>query len=239
MTSITTTTIIIVIIIKMILVNNNNTDVDEDDDNNNNHTNWKRRLTGGLCISSQDFSQVVGNQQEANEANLDEERYYQNSSYLMILSPLDYCKCLLMGASNYVIQSIQKIRNSAVRLVLMAPRHHSTPLLQKLHWLTTSECIKYKAACMCFSSINGSAPTYLSELLHAHIPFYTLRSSSDSRMLKSPQQYKRKTHGFHSFFYVGPHIWNPLPQFLRYCSTLPSVKTKLKTFLFSQYLSLN
>ena len=46
---------------------------------------------------------------------------------------------------------------------------------------------------MCFSAINGSGPAYLSDLLHVYTPSRTLRSSSDTRMLKI-QQYKRKTH---------------------------------------------
>ena len=37
----------------------------------------------------------------------------------------------------------------------------------------------------------------------------------------------------------GPHIWNSLPQDLRHCSTLPSFKAKLKTFLFSGYFCPN
>ena len=61
-----------------------------------------------------------------------------------------------------------------------------------------------------------------------------LCSSLDSRMLKI-QQYKCKTHGFHTFTYFGPYVWNSHPQDVRYCSTLPSFKTKLETFLFSQY----
>ena len=78
---------------------------------------------------------------------------------------------------------VQKIQNFAARLVLLAPRHHhSTPLLEKLHWLPISERIKYKVAC------------YLSELLHVYTPSRTLRSSSDTCMLEI-QQYKRKTHG--------------------------------------------
>ena len=69
-----------------------------------------------------------------------------------------------------------------------APRHHhSTPLLEKLHWLPISELIKYKVACMCFSVINGSGPAYLSELLLIYTPPHTLRSSSDDRMLKIQQ----------------------------------------------------
>ena len=91
---------------------------------------------------------------------------------------------------------------------------------------------------MCFSAINGSGLAYLSELLHVDTPSRTLRSSSDTRMLKI-QQYKRKTRDFCTFSCFGPHIWNSLPQDLKHCSTLSSLKTKLKTFLFTQYLHPN
>ena len=96
-----------------------------------------------------------------------------------ILSRLDYCNYLLMGIPNSVIQPLQKILNFAA-----ISHHHSTPLLEKLHRLPISERIKYKAACMCFSAINGSGPAYFSELLHVYIPSRTLRSSSDTRMLE-------------------------------------------------------
>ena len=33
---------------------------------------------------------------------------------------------------------------------------------KKLHWLPISERIKYKVACMCFSAISGSGPSYTS-----------------------------------------------------------------------------
>ena len=63
-----------------------------------------------------------------------------------ILSRLDCCNCLLMGTPNSVIQPLQKIQNFAARLVLLnfgTPYHHSTPLLEKLHWLPISERIIY------------------------------------------------------------------------------------------------
>ena len=50
---------------------------------------------------------------------------------------------------------------------------------------------------------------YLSELLHVYTPSRTLRSSSESRILKI-QQYKLKTHGFRTFSCFGRHIWNSL-----------------------------
>ena len=145
-------------------------------------------------------------------------RFFIVTSY--ILSWLDYCNCLLMRTSNSVIQPLQKIQNFSARLVLLAPRHHhSTSLLEKLRWLPISEHIKYKVAYMCFSAINGSGPAYLSELLHVYTPSRTLHSSSDTCMLEI-QQYKHKTHGFHTFSCFGPHIWNSLPQDLGHCSTL-------------------
>ena len=145
-----------------------------------------------------------------------------------ILSRLDYCNCLLMGTPTSVIQPLHKIQNFAARLVLLAPRHHhSTSLLEKLHWLPISERIKYKVACMCFSAISGSGPAYLSELLHVFTPSRTLRSSSDTRMLEI-QQYECKTHCFRNFSFFGPHIWNSLPQDLRHCSTLSPLKPNWK-----------
>ena len=101
-----------------------------------------------------------------------------------------------MGTPNSVIQPLQIFQNFAARIVLLAPRHHhSTPLLEKLHWLPISERIKYKVACVCFSVINGSGPAYLSKQLHVYIPSRTLRSSSDTCMLKI-QQYKHRLIAF-------------------------------------------
>ena len=141
--------------------------------------------------------------------------------------------------------TIRQMAQHQLKLSLMESsklccHQHSTPLLEKLHWLPISELIKYKVACRCtcFSAINGSGPAYLSELLHVYTPSCTLRASSDTCMVKI-QQYKRKSHGFYAFSCFGPHIWNSLPQDLRRCSTLLSFKAKLKTFLFSQYFHTN
>ena len=64
---------------------------------------------------------------------------------------------------------------------------------------------------------------FLSELLHVYTLSCTLHSSSDTHMLKI-QQYRCKTHGFHTFSWFGPHIWNSLPQYLGRCPTLLSFK---------------
>ena len=112
---------------------------------------------------------------------------------------------------NSVIQPLQKIQNFVARLVLLAPRHqHSTPLLEKLHWLPISERIKYRVACMCFSAINGSGPAYLSELVHVYTPSRTLCSSSDTRMLKIQQYNMQDLRLSHLLL-----LWTPRLEFTR------------------------
>ena len=67
---------------------------------------------------------------------------------------------------------------------------------------------------MCYNAIIGSASSYFSELLHLYSPSRSLRSSSDTRMLKI-QRFNHKPHCFLTFSHSGPHIWNNLPQAIR------------------------
>ena len=52
-----------------------------------------------------------------------------------IPSRLDYCNYIVIGTPNSVIRPHQKNKNFAATLVLLAPRHHHSTLLEKLHWL--------------------------------------------------------------------------------------------------------
>jgi len=83
---------------------------------------------------------------------------------------------------------------------------------------------------MCYNIITGSAHSYFSELLHLYSPSHSLRSLSDTCMLKI-QCFNRKTHGFHTFSHFGPHIWNNLPQDIRHSATLSSFKSQLISLL--------
>lgn len=152
-----------------------------------------------------------------------------------ILSRLDYCNSLLMGTDKIVTQRMQIVQNYAARLILGASRRSpATPLLRTLHWLPISERIKYKVACICYNIITETAPSYLTELLPKYSNLSKLRSASDTRMFQDGH-YQRKTHGYRSLQYYGPHFWKTLPYDLRHSQTITSFKSKLKTHLFNQY----
>ena len=77
--------------------------------------------------------------------------------------------------------------NSAARLIFKVPRTaHSTPLLSDLHWLPVSRRIEYKICTLCYNVVSGTAPPYLSELLHLYTPSRSLRSSHDMRVFCKP-----------------------------------------------------
>merc|ERR1712121_201188 len=117
-----------------------------------------------------------------------------------ILSRLDYCNCVLLCCPSSVIQPLQRVQNSAARLVCKVPRTQScTLLLHKLHWLPVEERIKYKCGCLCFKIITGDAPAYLSDLLQIYVPSRTLRSSADTRLFPIPYKFHRMQHGHRAF----------------------------------------
>ena len=126
--------------------------------------------------------------------------------------------------------------NCSTRLIFKVPKSaHITPFLYYLHWLPISSRIQYKIALICFHIVSGTAPPYLSELLHLCSPSRCPCSAADTRIFRVPRM-GRRTMGERSFQYIGPVLWNSLPLSVRHSSSLSFLfKSKLKTNLFSAY----
>ena len=153
----------------------------------------------------------------------------------LVLARMDYCNSLLSGAPKQCIEKLQKVQNSAARLVLKAKKHdHVTPLLHSLHWLPIQARIDYKLAVLCHNFFSDSCPSYLTELLSVYSPTRQLRSSADTRVLSVPTT-RTKTFGERSFSFCAAKQWNSLPLHIRSIQTTKSFKTALKTHLFKIY----
>ena len=80
----------------------------------------------------------------------------------LVLSHLDYCNVVYAGLLNTDIDKLQRVQNSAGKLVKNYERYDSlTKALKKLHLLLIGARIQHKILCMVFNCHAGTAPNYL------------------------------------------------------------------------------
>ena len=83
-----------------------------------------------------------------------------------VISRLGYCNSILFGLPNTELQKLQRVQNTAARLICnMNKFDHINPILVKLHELRVRYRINFKILLITFKVIHGLAPKYLSELL--------------------------------------------------------------------------
>ena len=84
----------------------------------------------------------------------------------LVMSRLDYCNSLLIGALGYQLDKLQAIQNMACRVICGKRKYdHNSEDIKGLHWLKIRECITYKVACLVFKCIHNMASDYLQDLL--------------------------------------------------------------------------
>ncbi len=153
--------------------------------------------------------------------------------HAFVTSRLDCCNSLLYGMPSSEIAKLQRVQNSAARLVTRSKKYeHISPILRNLHWLPIHQRINYKIALLTFKAIHGMSPTYISELITEYKPGRVLRSSS-APLLCHPRIPKTNFYGGRSFAVAAPTVWNNLPADIRASTTLSHFKKTLKTHLFN------
>lgn len=155
-----------------------------------------------------------------------------DSKHIGVAQAYCYCLWLLYGLSDLSIKKLQKIQNSAARIVKKKSRRCQTsPLLKELHWLPISDRIKLKILLLTFRAQYLEQPVYISQLLSPYAPPRGLRSSGKA-LLSLPNP-RLKSYGYRCFAYAAPYLWNQLPDHIRFCTDLSAFKRNLKTHFFT------
>ena len=87
--------------------------------------------------------------------------------HAFVTSRVDYCNCLLAGATKASLDKLQRIMNAAARVV--SDTHKFDPGLtgmrrNDLHWLDVPERVTFRLCVMVYKCLHDMASPYLSEL---------------------------------------------------------------------------
>ena len=155
--------------------------------------------------------------------------------HAFISSRLDNCNGLLYELPSSLLTKLQRVQNTAARIIARRPKHHSiTAILKELHWLPVKQRIKFKIVTTTWKALHGLAPSYIEELLTPYTPSRELRSSHGKNLVipKCNNNYGKR-----AFSCAAPKLWNSLPTSLKDIDCFVTFKSKLKTLYFREAYS--
>ena len=152
----------------------------------------------------------------------------------LVVSRLDYASSLLFGINQGHLRKLQRLQDSAARLIFRAPLC-AAPLRQQLHWLPVHDRINFRIVTYVYKSLHGTAPVYLAELLTTVQQSRNLRSGDSHRLKVKRTKSKMGEKGFE---YCGPVLWNNLAENIKCSKNVIMFKKLLKTFYFQNAYNL-
>ena len=157
--------------------------------------------------------------------------------HALVTVRIDYCNSLLYGLPDCSLSRLQRILNTAARILCKIPKFdHITKTLLDLHWLPIQQRILFKILILTYQAYHKTAPQYLCDLIMPYSNARNLRS--DNMLLIAPchPRVKLKSYGERSYQHAAPTEWNKLPLLIRESLSLDIFETQLKTFLFKSIL---
>ena len=121
------------------------------------------------------------------------------------------------------------------RMLLQAPRcqHPSVDLLKDLRWLLVHGRVDYKIAVLCYKAVKLQQHSYITGLLSPYRQSRVLRTST-SDLLST--QSSSTNMAARRFSRCASTVWNSLPLFVRTADSFTSLRSQLKTYMFTRHL---
>jgi len=157
-----------------------------------------------------------------------------------VTSRVDYCNTVLAESQRVITDKLQRVMNSAARVVTDTRKYDSDLsrlMHDELHWLDVTDRVRFKLAVLMFRCLHGTALPYLinSCTLTAEVTGRQHLRSATQQKLVVPR-YRLNSFGRQWFCVAGTSTWNLLPDSLRDPElSLDTFKRQLKTYIFAKY----
>ena len=145
------------------------------------------------------------------------------------LSPISDTAARFGGnAGVSIIGKLQKLQNRAAKLITNSPFDASPlPVIRALGWSTVREIIDLESARIVYKSLNGDAPSYMSDMF-TKVNVSTTRSLRNSDYDLRVPFLRTTTTGKRCFSYQGAKLWNGLSKKTKNTSTLKNFMKAIK-----------
>ena len=101
--------------------------------------------------------------------------------HALVTVRIDYCNSLLYGLPDCSLSRLQRILNTAARILCKIPKFdHITETLLDLHWLPIQQRILFKILILTYQAYHKTAPQYLCALIMPYSNARNLRSDNMS-----------------------------------------------------------
>ena len=132
--------------------------------------------------------------------------------HALVTVRIDYCNSLLYGLPEQSLNRLQRIVNTAARILCRIPKFgHISETLMGLHWLPVQQRVLFKVVILTYQAYHKTAPSYLCDLITPYSNSCNLRSNNQLLLASCQPRTKLKTYGERSFQYAAPNEWNNLP----------------------------
>ena len=151
------------------------------------------------------------------------------------------CNALIQPHFNYVCSSwfpnlnqklkkkLQTTQNKCIRFCLqLSSRTRLTfQHLEKINWLPIKERVQQSILSHVYKSLNNDSPIYMSDMFETASKSNINTRQAYSRLI---QPLRKTNMALNSISYLGPSLWNKLPENIKHSSSLITFKHKVKEY---------
>ena len=152
----------------------------------------------------------------------------------LIQPHFDYaCTAWYSNLNKTLKKKLQTAQNKCIRFCLLLGnrQHIGFKEFEEINWLNINDRFEQCLSVSAFKFFNKDCPSYMSDIF---LPVSNRRVSTRNSFHKLDQPFRKTTQGQNSLSYIGPAVWNKLPENIKNCTNVNTFKHDIKKHYFNE-----